>query len=243
MEILVVNDDGYDAEGIKILANALKRFGNVTLVAPSSGRSASSHSIIMKEAILFDNVFVLDGIESYSCSGMPADCVRLSTSVLHKEFDIVFSGINNGLNCGTDIIYSGTVGAAKEAIIEGIPSVAISSDYGDFTLAKNEIDGLLEYIFKNKLYSKDYVLNVNFPVKAYTKSKGYRFTKQGIKSFKTEFMKNNKGSYDVLSDKITYDLDSDTDVSLGKEGYITFVPVGIDQTNHSSLKKLREFNV
>lgn len=243
MEILVVNDDGYDAEGIKILANALKRFGNVTLVAPNGGRSASSHSIVMREPIEFNKVFVLDGIESYSCSGMPADCVRLSTSILNKKFDIVFSGINNGLNCGTDIVYSGTVAAAKEAIIEGIPSVAISSDFGDFSLAIKEIDSLLAYIFKNKLYSIDYVLNVNFPINTFKKSKGYRFTKQGIKSFKTEFMQNNKGSYDVLSDKITYDLDMDTDVSLGRDGYITFVPVGVDQTNHNYVKKLKEFEL
>lgn len=241
MEILVVNDDGIYAEGIAILAKSLLPFGNVTVVAPDKGRSAASHSIIFG-TITFTLVDAIEGVECYSCSGMPVDCVRLSTSVLNKEFDIVFSGINNGLNCGTDIVYSGTVAAAKEAIIEGIPGVSISSDYGDFTLAKNEIDDLISYIMKHKLYSKEYVLNVNFPPKEHKKSKGYRFTRQGIKSFKSDFMKNNEGSYDCVKETITFDIDPNTDVALGKDGYITFVPVGVDQTNYKFVNLLKEYD-
>lgn len=242
MEILIVNDDGVYAEGIKILANAMIPYGNVTVVAPDQGRSAASHSINMG-TICFEEANAIPGISCFACSGMPVDCVRLATSVLKKEFDIVFSGINNGLNCGTDIVYSGTVGAAKEAIIEGIPGVAISTDHGSFDLAKKEIDQVIKYIMDNKLYSLDYVLNVNFPINSFDKSKGYRFTKQGIKSYKTEFMKNNIGSYDVLKDSITFDTDLDTDVSLGILGYITFVPVGVDQTNHKYVNKLKEYDL
>lgn len=241
MEILVVNDDGVYAEGIKILANALLPYGNVTVVAPDQGRSAASHAINMG-TICFEEANAILGITAYACSGMPVDCVRLATSVLKKEFDIVFSGINNGLNCGTDIVYSGTVGAAKEAIIEGIPGIAVSVDRGAFDIALNEIDEVIKYIMDNKLYSTDYVLNVNFPISSFKKSRGYRFTKQGIKSYKTEFMKNNIGSYDVLKDSVTFDTEPDTDVYLGKEGYITFVPVGVDQTNHKYVGKLREFD-
>lgn len=241
MEILVCNDDGIKAEGIKILALALKPYGNVTVVAPNGGRSAASHSLLLYSVIEFQECNVIEGIKCYAVSGMPADCIRLATSVLHKRFDIVFSGINDGLNCGTDIVYSGTVGAAKEAIIEGIPGIAISTDRGAFSIAKNEIDELIKYIMDNKLYSTDYVLNVNFPTKNFTKSKGYRFTKQGIKSFKTEFIKNNRGSYDVVSDKITYDTDPDTDVVLGRLGYTTFTPVGVDQTYHKYVPILKKY--
>ncbi len=103
---------------------------------------------------------------------MPADCTRLSLSLLNTDFDIVFSGINNGLNVGTDIIYSGTVSAAREAKISGLPAVAISTDFDAFSIVDQELDALLEYIFSNQLYSKDYILNVNFPTKEFTSSKG-----------------------------------------------------------------------
>lgn len=241
MNILVVNDDGIEAEGIKILAKSLIPYGNVFVVAPNKCRSAASHSITFG-TISFNSVSVIKGADCYSCSGMPVDCVRLSTSILRKNFDLVFSGINNGLNCGTDIVYSGTVAAAKEAIIEGIPGIAISTDHDSFDIAKNEIDDCIKFIMDNKLYSLDYVLNVNFPTKDFKKSLGYRFTKQGIKSFKTEYMKNNEGSYDVLEDIITFDTDPDCDVSLGRMGYTTFVPVGVDQTNHKFVDKLKEYN-
>jgi 5'-nucleotidase len=243
MEILVVNDDGVFEIGIKILAEALKKYGNVTVVAPNTGRSAASHSLQIRQQIHFVEVEAIDGILCYACSGTPADCVRLSTSVLKKKFDVVFSGINDGLNCGTDILYSGTVAAAKEGVIEGIPGVAISTDRGCMELAKREIDSVLEYIFKNKLYSLEYVLNVNFPTKRFDHSLGYKFCRQGIKSFKTEFIINNKGSYDECDEKITFDDNKDTDVYLGRHGYTTFVPVGIDQTNHFYLKKLKELGI
>ena len=128
-------------------------------------------------------------------------------------------------------------------MIEGIPGVAISTDRGCMELAKREIDSVLEYIFKNKLYSLEYVLNVNFPTKRFDHSLGYKFCRQGIKSFKTEFIINNKGSYDECDEKITFDDNKDTDVYLGRHGYTTFVPVGIDQTNHFYLKKLKELGI
>ena len=240
MRILVVNDDGINASGILLLASKLKKYGEVIMVAPNEGRSAASHSILLKKPIVFEKINDINGIEAYSCSGMPADCVRLATSVIKKQFDIVFSGINDGLNCGTDIIYSGTVAGAKEAIIEGIPGVSISQDK-NYNLKDYEVEDLLDYIMENKLYSTNYVLNVNFPTNDHERSLGYRFCKQGIKSFKTEFFKNNKGYYDEVNINITYDMDPNTDVYLGKMGYTTFVPVGLDQTNHQFVNILKKF--
>ena len=156
-------------------------------------------------------------------------------------WDIVFSGINDGLNCATDVFYSGTVGAAREAMFSGLPSVAISTDFKCFDIVENEIDDLLEYIFNNKLYSKDYVLNINFPNKGYEKSLGYRFTKQGIKLYKTTFIANNDNNYIEGHSILTLDSDSDTDVFLGKEGYITFVPLSLDTTS-SKLGELRKYD-
>ena len=241
MNILVVNDDGIGALGITVLANHLKKYGNVVVVAPNTGRSASSHSICIRDSISFIESYKMAGIRAFEISGMPADCVRLGLSLINVNFDIVFSGINDGLNCATDVFYSGTVAAAREAMFAGLPSVAISTDFKCFDIVEKELDDLLEYIFNNKLYSKDYVLNVNFPNKGYDRSVGYRFTKQGIKLYKTTFVQNKDSNYIEGHSVLTLDSDSDTDVSLGKEGYITFVPLSLDNTS-SKLGELRKYD-
>lgn len=241
MNILVVNDDGIDALGIKILANHLKKYGNVVVVAPDRVRSASSHSIIIRDSISFIESKKIEGIKAYQISGMPADCVRLGLSLLNVDFDIVFSGINDGLNLATDVFYSGTVGAAREAMFSGLPSVSISTDFNCFDIVNNELDSLLDYVFKNKLYSKEYVLNINFPNKGYNKSLGYRFTKQGIKLYRTTFVEKENSKFIEGHSVLTLDSNKDSDVSLGKEGYITFVPLGLDQTSNY-LGELRKYD-
>lgn len=153
MNILVANDDGINEVGIAILAKALMKYGDVYVCAPDSGRSAASHSIKLLKPMTFEPVNLIEGVKAYQTSGTPADCIRIANSVLNVKFDIVFSGINNGLNLGTDIIYSGTVAAAREAHIAYIPSVAISVDRDSFDIAKNEIDNLLSIIFNKKLYT------------------------------------------------------------------------------------------
>lgn len=228
MNILLANDDGYDAEGIWLLARALKKYGNITIVAPETQQSATSHSIIMHRGIRFEFVKEEDGIKCYKTNGKPADCVRLGTSILDTKFDMVFSGINNGLNCGTDIIYSGTVGVAVEATIEGIPAVAVSTDTGGFDLVRNELDGVLAYVFDNKLYSKDYAININFPIHTFSKSKGIKHTVQGAKKYKTDFTKAEDGLYYPTSNNIIYDDNPETDANLVIEGYITITEVGLN---------------
>ena len=240
MNILVVNDDGYNAKGIKLLANSLKKYGNVIVCGPESGRSASGHSIILHDTLTFDFVEEKDEIKWYKTSGMPADCVRLAVNLLNINFDIVFSGVNNGLNIGTDIIYSGTVAAAREAMIEFIPAVSISTDFNSFEIVEDELDQVLEKIFSEKLYSKEYVLNVNFPTMDYLKSNGYKFCRQGIKNFKTTFVLNCDGRYENTDNDIVYDTSPDTDVYLADKGYITFVPLKVEQTSYQHLAKLMD---
>lgn len=239
MNILVVNDDGIDAVGIKKLALALKKYGKVVVCAPDIGRSAAGHSIVLHDLLTFEKVETSFGIEWYKTNGTPADCVRLSMDLLGLEIDVVFSGVNDGLNIGTDIIYSGTVSAAREAQIEGVSAVAISTDYTSFTIVDKELDDVLEYIFKNQLYSSDYVLNVNFSTKEYEKSKGIQFCRQGIKNFKTTFCKTKEGKYLNSNSAIIYDENPDTDVYLASMGYITFVPLQVEQTKLDSLNELK----
>lgn len=240
MNILVVNDDGIDAGGIKKLALALRKYGNVVVCAPDTGRSASSHSIVIKGNLSFEYLGEKDQIQWYKTSGMPADCVRMALDLVGLNFDVIFSGVNDGLNLGTDIIYSGTVSAAREGQIQGIASIAISTDYGAFSIVDQELSAILEYIFEKKLYSKDYVLNVNFPEGKFLQSKGYRFCKQGIKIFKTGFKKTGDNQYVNDESIITYDEDCDTDVVLASQGYITFVPLQVEQTKYDSLEELKK---
>lgn len=230
MNILVVNDDGINAEGIKILTEKLLKYGNVYVLAPDKERSAASHSINIVSPLLIEEVKpIVKGCKCYKTDGTPVDCVRLANGGLGLDFDIVFSGINYGLNIGTDIIYSGTCAAAREAYIEGLAAVAISCDRR-FDIVKEEIDDILNLIFNDKLYSKDYYLNINFPIHDYQRSKGIKFTKMGKKRFKTTYMKNDKGFYEVIKDEILYDVDLDTDAYLSLNGYttITFLDANLN---------------
>ena len=236
LNILVCNDDGIEALGIDILAKALQKYGNVYVCAPNAPRSASSHAIYLHKPLLFKHINAITGADCYITDGMPADCVRLATSILDIEFDVVFSGVNNGLNVGTDIIYSGTVAVAREAYIEGIPSVAISTDVDCFDMVNNELNMVLEYIFNNKLYSKEYILNINFPTKDFKISKGMKWAYQGIKNFKTHFKRINENQYIDYDDSIQYDTNENSDVYLSLTGYISLVPLGIDQTYYNKLK-------
>ena len=239
LNILVANDDGINAIGISILANALKKYGNVTVCAPDSGRSASGHSIVLHDTLGFNFVERKDDIDWYVTTGTPADCVRLAVDLIEKEFDIVFSGVNNGLNLGTDIIYSGTVAAAREAQIEFLPAVAISTDFDSFDIVNKELDMVLNKVFEEKLYSKDYVLNINFPTCDYKKSLGFKYCRQGIKRFKTKFVLNEEGRYINTDSDIVYDTRVDSDVYQASQGYITLVPLHVEQTCYKALDELK----
>ena len=130
MRILVTNDDGFFAEGIKALALALQQIGEVVVAAPSEQRSAVSHMLNIYDSMRVKKVEYPGGIEAYSVSGSPADCGKLAISTLMKDNppDIVFSGINPGNNAGINALYSGTVAAAAEAVLRGVPAVAVSLD-------------------------------------------------------------------------------------------------------------------
>lgn len=240
MNILVVNDDGIIGRGIHILASRLKKYGNVYVVSPDRGRSAASHSVILTKPLTFEKVDEIDGVTCYQTSGMPADCVRLATIILDVDFDVVFSGVNDGLNLGTDIIYSGTCAGAREAVIEGIPGVAISTDFKSFDIVEKEIDNVLELVINKKLYSKEYVLNINFPISKFTESKGIKLAKQGDKIFTSIFSEIEPNLYSVVNEEEIHDKREDTDVYLADQGYVTLVPVQVDQTNYEGLNKLKE---
>lgn len=171
MKIWVVNDDGIDYEGIRVLARHAKKFGEVTVIAPSGQCSGMSQRISMDlfdpgrdEARMKKVPFPIDGIEAYSVDGTPTDCIILASVMLPEKPDIVFSGINHGENAGIDVLYSGTIGASMEALVQGIPSIAFSLKWeaAGYELIEQEIDGIIEQLLAKKI-DKNKVWNVNFP--------------------------------------------------------------------------------
>ena len=163
--IFITNDDGIQSPGLIRLAKTASALGNVCVIAPDGQRSAQSHSITLRKPIdLWPVKLPVDGVEAYACTGTPADCVRIALAHLLKERpDWVLSGINSGYNMGTDIQYSGTVGAAIEATITGIPAIAVSeAAEGPHGLTDAYLPGILADLLDRKLGAEE-IFNVNFP--------------------------------------------------------------------------------
>ena len=165
MRILITNDDGIDAAGIRKLAQiAVKISDEVYIVAPSGQRSAVSHSITVAEALRIRRVpFSVEVKAAYSCSGMPADCVKVAVqAVLDRRPDVVISGINNGHNMGYDSVYSGTVAAAREAVYQGIKGIAVSTWREEHALVDRYLEEILRDAIDRKMLPHE-IWNINFP--------------------------------------------------------------------------------
>lgn len=166
MRILVTNDDGIDAPGIWRLAKAAKEFGDVTVVAPDCQYSAMSHRITIEGTIEVREIsdFPVSGVRAYQVGGTPADCVKIAVEYLLDEPpELVLSGVNKGLNAGIDIMYSGTVAAAMEALLKGIPAVAFSKVYDDdYSLVDDRLCDILRQVLAEPA-GKGKIWNVNFP--------------------------------------------------------------------------------
>jgi len=163
--IMITNDDGVNADGIMRLAKAVCSYGEVWIVAPDKQKSGASHSINLHTPIAVKEVaFPVDGVKAFAVSGSPADCVRIGVlNILPEKPDIVLSGINFGYNAGTDVMYSGTIGAAMEAVFQGIPSVAISEGTNDgYIITDLWLDKVLKEVMTLNL-TTDSILNINFP--------------------------------------------------------------------------------
>ena len=163
--IMITNDDGINADGIIRLAEAAKEFGEVWVVAPAHQRSAASHSISLRSSLdVFLHDFPVDGVKAYSCSGTPADCVRVgSLNVMDEKPDVVLSGINDGYNVATDIQYSATAGAAFEASFQGYHAIALSEGMGESHEVTDKYlrEMLIEGLETELRYGE--IVNINFP--------------------------------------------------------------------------------
>lgn len=238
MNILVVNDDSINSYGIKLLAERAKRFGNVHVVAPHTEQSAIGHGITIHDPMkLHVQDDFMEGVKAWSLGGKPADCVKFALYGLNLDIDVVLSGVNNGPNLGTDIIYSGTLAGASEAIILGLPAIAFSTDFSYYDIVEDELDCILEKLLKLDILSTENVINVNFPSKEFNESQGIRITGQGHRPFLHEFeLKDGvywaRGTWDKINNGPT------TDVYAFENGYISLTPIQINRTNYEYMKEL-----
>lgn len=241
MNILVVNDDGIFSEGIRILAETMKGFGNVYVVAPHKEQSAIGHGLTIHEPFAVHNQNGLfSGIESWSIEGKPADCVKFAVYGLKLNIDFVVSGVNNGPNIGTDVFYSGTVAAASEAVLLGIPAIAFSADYECYSIVKNELSDLILNILNNNIISNDYVINVNFPSSRFAESKGLKITDMGKREFIHDFVMTDDGKYWSRGKWKNIETPSSTDAWAYNNGFISLTPLQLNRTAYNFMDKLSE---
>ncbi len=251
MNLLLSNDDGIFAMGVRTLANTMARAGHqVTVVCPDRERSATGHGLTLHQPIRADQVEGLfdPAVLAWSCSGTPADCVKLALwSLLGDRPDYVLSGINQGSNLGTDVLYSGTVSAAMEGVMEGVPSIAFSlSSFQsrDFQPAADYAVTLVERL-QNQPLPQPMLLNVNIPPVALTEIKGVKLTRQGIRRYIEVFEKrlDPRGkTYYWLAGEAIEEVDdpeadhhTPADVDVIRDNYITLTPL---QYNLTSLRGL-----
>ena len=248
MNILITNDDGIRADGIIELSKELSKTHNVYVVAPDTQKSATGHAITIHNPIMLNDEYIDENICAYSISGTPADCVKIGIEALFKDIniDMVISGINNGPNLGTDVIYSGTVSAAIEGFIQNKPSIAFSLN--EFNVEKEKYKEVSKYAAKivNDIQDKlnlldDCILNVNIPNK---EVKGTKITRLGERKYENvleERVSPYGKRYFWIGGKVKeLEQELDSDITAIENGYITITPINIDMTNDTKIDILKK---
>ena len=248
--ILVANDDGISAPGLRALIKVMNEFGEVVVVAPDRPQSGMAHAITLNSPLLCDKVQIDDGPqEEYSCSGTPVDCVKLAVNkILKRKPDLCVSGINHGSNSSINVIYSGTMSAALEGALEGIPSIGFSlldhAHDADFSASQEVVRKLVANVLKEGL-SEGICLNVNIPKLPSKDIKGIRVCRQANANWIEEFdeRKDPTGRtyYWLTGTFQNYDNGEDTDECALANGYVSVVPVQYDVTAHHVIPILNKW--
>lgn len=235
MRILITNDDSISAEQLMPLAKYCRKLGEVTVAVPKYEQSAKSHGINIHHPFEVTK-HTDDDITVFTVDSTPADCVRFAVLGLELKFDLIISGINRGFNMGTDMLYSGTVSAVREAGILGIPAIALSTSPEYYDKAINHLDTVFDYISQNKLLEMHSLYNINIP----PKSSEVKITCQGGPYFSDSF-ENIDGDMYRACGKCVYqktdDLHVDTNAVMA--GYISISPITINMTDTDTFNKLK----
>ena len=247
MHILCTNDDGYMATGLSALARAVGDYGSVTVVAPDREQSATSHALTIHHPLRArrsaDGAFVVDGT--------PTDCVILAVSeLLEESVDFCLSGINHGPNMGEDVLYSGTVAAAMEATVLGIPSIALSfagRDHEELEAWGPLLTRLLGALLSQEAFPADTLLNVNLPPVPPDEVRGIKVTSLGKRRFKdslTRALDPSGKEYFWIGGGVTaWSGSEDADFRAVKEGYVSVTPLHLDLTNYELLEEIRAWDL
>ena len=247
--ILITNDDGIVAPGIKALVEVASQFGEVLVVAPDSPQSGQGHAITLNNPLKLRKVNIFEGIDAYECSGTPVDCVKLAKNVLlkGKKIDLCVSGINHGANSSINIIYSGTMSAAMEASIEGIDSIGFSlldfSFEADFEAAKFYVKKIISSVLSQPMQDCK-LWNVNIPACGLDEIKGIKVCRQGNGTWVEEFQEGidprGEKYYWLTGKFVSYENDDlDNDINALKNNYVSIVPSGHDLTHYAQIKNLK----
>lgn len=244
MNILVVNDDGIKAPGIRALVDALSKVANVYVCAPDGQRSAKSHSITLGESVLVQHVEFPGAKAALQTSGTPADCTKIGLQFFAEEeifIDMVYSGMNLGSNLGWDTLYSGTVGAAAEAAMSGVHAVAISVASHDAT--HFDAAGELAVKVMDKVYGKldpSIVLNINVPDLPREDIKGVKVVPLGSRYYDDKFHQDEDERYSLSGNPADYShVEHEVDVTAVHSDYATITPLQFDFTDRKSLDTIK----
>jgi 5'-nucleotidase len=251
MKILVTNDDGIFADGIYALFREMKKLGEVIAVAPASEQSAVGHAITLMNPLRINEVNRHGEFFGYAVNGTPADCVKLAVHALMAERpDVIVSGVNLGANIGTSVIYSGTVSAATEGTILGIPSIAVSlATFAnpDFRFASKFARKLVATVLEKGGLPRGTLLNINIPAVPESEITGVEITCNSDSRFEDIFEKRldprKRVYYWSAGVEQTFDLREGTDSAALRAKKVSITPIHFDMTDHAQIERIREWNI
>ena len=240
MRILITNDDGLHATGLVPLTQWAQKLGDVTVVVPKYEQSGKSHGIELGHAFEVKNVELAPGITATSVDSTPADCVRYAILGQKEKYDLVISGINRGLNMGTDMLYSGTVSAVLEAANLGVRAIALSTDPKVYDLAVTHLDTVWDFVQKHRLLELHDIYNINIPIDV----KGIRITRQGGPYYSDDFIPEENDMVRPRGKEVyvpTEDMNIDTNAVL-RGGFISVMPLTLQKTDMAVYQSLLYLN-
>jgi 5'-nucleotidase len=247
--ILVCNDDGIYAPGIRSLIEEVQKLGNVTVVAPDSPQSGKGMAITLDSPLFYEYVTIFDDVKGYAVSGTPVDCIKLAVNqILDHKPDLIVSGINHGSNASINVIYSGTMSAALEGALEGIPAIGFSllnhSINADFSASKVFVNKIVSQALKNE-FPSNICLNVNIPDGDINTIKGMKVCRQARANWEEKFDERTnpfgRKYFWMTGIFKNYDENDDTDIWALENGYVSIVPIQQDLTSHQHLNTLKSW--